>query len=85
MKSEKRKLLDKVMETETYKKAKEILEKFDPQQLRKSPNTSSMEISPITPLKSTPFSLNTSRSLPIPQGASKINPSSGMFVFFIDF
>ncbi|XP_044738647.1 endoplasmic reticulum junction formation protein lunapark-B isoform X4 [Chrysoperla carnea] len=33
MKSEKRKLLDKVMETETYKKAKEILEKFDPQQL----------------------------------------------------
>ncbi|XP_044738645.1 endoplasmic reticulum junction formation protein lunapark-B isoform X2 [Chrysoperla carnea] len=76
MKSEKRKLLDKVMETETYKKAKEILEKFDPQQLRKSPNTSSMEISPITPLKSTSLSLNTSRSLPISQGASKINPSS---------
>ncbi|XP_044738646.1 endoplasmic reticulum junction formation protein lunapark-A isoform X3 [Chrysoperla carnea] len=38
MKSEKRKLLDKVMETETYKKAKEILEKFDPQQLRPPSN-----------------------------------------------
>ena len=30
MKEEKEKILEEVMENETYKKAKEILEKFDP-------------------------------------------------------
>jgi hypothetical protein len=36
MKEEKRKLLEDVMDKETYKVAKEILEKFAPDQLRKS-------------------------------------------------
>ena len=36
MREEKRKLLDDVMDKETYKVAKEILEKFAPEQLRKS-------------------------------------------------
>jgi hypothetical protein len=37
MREEKRKLLEDVMDKETYKVAKEILEKFAPDQLRKSP------------------------------------------------
>ena len=36
MREEKKKLLDDVMDKETYKVAKEILEKFAPEQLRKS-------------------------------------------------
>lgn len=36
MREEKRKLLEDVMDKETYKVAKEILEKFAPDQLRKS-------------------------------------------------
>lgn len=34
MQKEKKKILDEVMETETYKKAQEILLKFAPDQLR---------------------------------------------------
>jgi hypothetical protein len=37
MKEEKKRLLEDVMDKETYKVAKEILEKFAPEQLRKSP------------------------------------------------
>lgn len=37
MQSEKKKILDEVTETETYKKAKEILMKFAPDQLRMTP------------------------------------------------
>ena len=37
MQSEKKKILDEVTETETYKKAKEILLKFAPDQLRMTP------------------------------------------------
>lgn len=48
LKDEKRKLLDKVMETETYKSAKLILEKFAPEQLRKSTTTvTSTELTPV--------------------------------------
>lgn len=38
LKDEKRKLLDKVMETETYKSAKVILEKFAPEQSELTPS-----------------------------------------------
>lgn len=37
MQKEKKKILDQVTETETYKKAKEILLKFAPDQLRMTP------------------------------------------------
>jgi hypothetical protein len=37
MKEEKKRLLEDVMDKETYKVAKEILEKFAPEQLRKPP------------------------------------------------
>lgn len=37
MQQEKKKILDEVTETETYKKAKEILMKFAPDQLRMTP------------------------------------------------
>lgn len=43
LKEEKKKMLDKVMETETYKSAKIILEKFAPEQIRKS---TSLELTP---------------------------------------
>lgn len=36
LKEEKKKVLDKVMDTETYKTAKVILEKFAPEQIRKT-------------------------------------------------
>lgn len=36
LKEEKKKMLDKVMETETYKVAKVILEKYAPEHVRKS-------------------------------------------------
>lgn len=40
LRREKRKILDKVMETETYKVAKELLEKYDPSSLKESrPNS----------------------------------------------
>jgi endoplasmic reticulum junction formation protein lunapark len=38
LKEEKKKLLDDVMDKETYKAAKEILEQFAPEQLRKDTN-----------------------------------------------
>jgi len=38
LKEEKKKLLDEVMDKETYKTAKEILEQFAPEQLRKDTN-----------------------------------------------
>lgn len=54
LKDQKRKLLDQVMETETYKSAKIILEKYAPDQLRKSSSTtSSMELTPVKPIIST--------------------------------
>lgn len=37
MQKEKKKILDQVTDTETYKKAKEILLKFAPDQLRMTP------------------------------------------------
>lgn len=37
MQTEKKKILDEVTETETYKKAKEILLKFAPDQLKMTP------------------------------------------------
>lgn len=53
LKDEKRKLLDKVMETETYKAAKVILEKYAPEQLRKSGTTTvSTELTPVKPIVS---------------------------------
>lgn len=59
LKEEKRKLLDKVMETETYKCAKLILEKYAPDQLRKSGTSpSSVELTSSL-VKSTSPSLTT--------------------------
>jgi len=40
LREEKKKLLDEVMDKETYKTAKEILEQFAPEQLRKDTNMS---------------------------------------------
>ncbi|GLV36393.1 Lunapark [Carabus blaptoides fortunei] len=48
LRTEKRKLLDKVMDTETYKVAKDILEKFAPDQLRKSPGP--YDVTPYKPV-----------------------------------
>lgn len=45
LKDEKKKMLDKVMDTETYKSAKIILEKFAPEQIRKSTSTT-LELTP---------------------------------------
>ncbi|CAG0908389.1 unnamed protein product, partial [Cyprideis torosa] len=42
LQTEKRKLIEEVMDKETYKKAKEILEKYAPQQLRKAAGLESM-------------------------------------------
>lgn len=50
LKEEKKKTLDKVMDTETYKVAKEILEKFAPEQIRK-PGFGSVTGSELTPVK----------------------------------
>lgn len=53
MQKEKKKILDEVTETETYKKAKEILMKFAPDQLRLSaPATPQQSIIPKSPLPS---------------------------------
>ncbi|PSN52408.1 Protein lunapark-B [Blattella germanica] len=54
MREEKKKLLDDVMDKETYKVAKEILEKFAPEQLRK---TSSMVL-PVKPTASHDLSVH---------------------------
>ncbi|XP_050584534.1 endoplasmic reticulum junction formation protein lunapark-B isoform X3 [Bombus affinis] len=52
MQSEKKKILDEVTETETYKKAKEILLKFAPDQLRMTPTTFKASSSTETPKRS---------------------------------
>ena len=43
LKEEKEKILEEVMENETYKKAKEILEKFDPDRHKVSRNTAKVK------------------------------------------
>lgn len=48
LRTEKKKLLDQVMDTETYKVAKTILEKFAPDQLRKSPGP--YDVTPYKPV-----------------------------------
>lgn len=52
LRNEKKEILEKVMDTETYKVAKKILEKFAPEQVRKSNYLA-------TPEPSTPKSFNT--------------------------
>lgn len=47
----KRKLLEEVMETETYKKAKQILEQFDPEAIKKHEPQSAPRASPGTDLR----------------------------------
>lgn len=51
LRSEKKKILERVMETETYKVAKELLEKYDPSALKERPSVTSA--SPDTNLRST--------------------------------
>ncbi|KAH0553791.1 endoplasmic reticulum junction formation protein lunapark-A isoform X2 [Cotesia glomerata] len=60
MQKEKKKILDQVTETETYKKAKEILLKFAPDQLRMTP------LSP-QPVSKTPMTTPVPRRLSTPQ------------------
>lgn len=83
MKTEKKKLLDQVMETETYKKAKDILEKFAPEQLRKSA-ADGMDLTVATPFKSqNPSSALKHRlpsSTPQPSTPPSNNYTSGMFI-----
>ncbi|XP_012261956.2 endoplasmic reticulum junction formation protein lunapark isoform X2 [Athalia rosae] len=67
MQQEKRKILDEVIETETYKKAKEILIKFAPDRLRMTP------LSPQpTPAKSAPQN-ETPRRPSTPQVSAPVN------------
>ena len=67
MQSEKRKILDEVTETETYKKAKEILMKFAPDQLRMTP-LSPQPTYKVSPSQETPqrFSMSQNVISPIP-------------------
>nr|XP_012144656.1 PREDICTED: protein lunapark-B [Megachile rotundata]XP_012144657.1 PREDICTED: protein lunapark-B [Megachile rotundata] len=69
MQSEKKKILDEVTETETYKKAKEILMKFAPDQLRMTP------LSPQPTYKVSP-PLETSQRFSTPQNVISPIPSS---------
>ncbi|XP_031839275.2 zinc-ribbon metal-binding protein lunapark isoform X1 [Nomia melanderi] len=70
MQLEKKKILDEVTETETYKKAKEILLKFAPDQLKMTP------LSPQSPYRIPPPSETTERSVS-PQTMSSPVSSSG--------
>lgn len=79
MKTEKKKLLDQVMETETYKKAKDILEKFAPEQLRKS-GADGMDLTVVTPLKSQTLKHRLPSSTPQPSPPPSNNYTSGMFI-----
>ncbi|XP_033208211.1 endoplasmic reticulum junction formation protein lunapark-B isoform X2 [Belonocnema kinseyi] len=69
MQQEKKKILDEVTETETYKKAKEILLKFAPDQLRMTPPTFAVT----TPNRETPRRPSTPQPsvLPLP-GAGEL-------------
>ncbi|XP_022913793.1 endoplasmic reticulum junction formation protein lunapark isoform X2 [Onthophagus taurus] len=60
--AEKKKILEKVMETETYKVAKKILEKYAPEQVRKNPTVPSLEITR-TPLQSNALTPTSSTGL----------------------
>ncbi|XP_014245978.1 endoplasmic reticulum junction formation protein lunapark-B isoform X1 [Cimex lectularius] len=53
LQTKKKEILDDVMNTETYKKAKEILDKYAPEQLRKSPAPSPLQ-STLTQINRTP-------------------------------
>ena len=70
MHTEKRKILDEVTETETYKKAKEILLKFAPDQLKMTPLSPQQTYKMSTPTE-TPQRSN------IPRGVMSPLPSSG--------
>ncbi|XP_034947338.1 endoplasmic reticulum junction formation protein lunapark-A isoform X1 [Chelonus insularis] len=70
MQKEKKKILDEVTETETYKKAKEILLKFAPDQLR---------MSPLTPQPVSKISMSTAtnpRAPSTPQTAIQSTPNN---------
>lgn len=54
MQQEKKKILDEVTETETYKKAKEILLKFAPDQLRMTPLSPQPNLAITSPNRETP-------------------------------
>ncbi|XP_054006218.1 endoplasmic reticulum junction formation protein lunapark-B isoform X1 [Hylaeus anthracinus] len=69
MQTEKKKILDEVTETETYKKAKEILLKFAPDQLKMTSLTPQPIFRVSTPIETTP-NLRTS----VPQNV--VSPSS---------
>ncbi|XP_050482825.1 endoplasmic reticulum junction formation protein lunapark-A-like isoform X1 [Bombus huntii] len=70
MQSEKKKILDEVTETETYKKAKEILLKFAPDQLRMTP------LSPQTTFKVSPSTETPKRSSTPQHIISPVSPST---------
>ena len=70
MQSEKKKILDEVTETETYKKAKEILLKFAPDQLRMTP------LSPQTTFKASSSTETPKRSSTPQHIISPVSPST---------
>lgn len=69
---QKRSVLDNVMETETYKVAKEILEKYDPETLRKSVK---LEEKTVKPLLGTDPDLRR-RMLPQPMKGAPMRPGA---------
>ncbi|XP_033208212.1 endoplasmic reticulum junction formation protein lunapark-B isoform X3 [Belonocnema kinseyi] len=73
MQQEKKKILDEVTETETYKKAKEILLKFAPDQLRMTPLSPQPTFAVTTPNRETPRRPSTPQPsvLPLP-GAGEL-------------
>ncbi|XP_051169668.1 endoplasmic reticulum junction formation protein lunapark-A [Leptopilina boulardi] len=73
MQQDKKKILDEVTETETYRKAKEILLKFAPDQLRMSPLSPQSNYSITSSSAETPRRTNTPiTSGLVPSGASEL-------------
>jgi len=70
LRAKKKQLLEDVMETETYKKAKEILEKFDPARFKKLEDIS--EKSATKPVSGTPGTAMQHRNTP-----RQVTPSNG--------
>jgi len=73
LRKEKRKILDRVMETETYKVAKELLEKFDPSSL-KSDKTPPRSVTPSSSLRFRGTPVTT--PLPVPGQQGMLPPNS---------
>ncbi|XP_059198430.1 endoplasmic reticulum junction formation protein lunapark-A [Centropristis striata] len=73
LKAQKRKILEEVMETETYKNAKMILERFDPDSKRKI----ELESTPVGPQMTPKPGQELRQRNVIPKTPSVLNPASG--------